>query len=139
MSFTNLVIPLPIHDSSFPESLATSSNHIVPISTESSNSSLDVFPNTLNSNSDQISTDMSFNFDFESLHLETQCHQLRKSYRVKQQPGYLLDYHCHIVASTSEPTQVFPTSGIPYDLSSVLSYNNLSSNQKLFSLCFCNC
>jgi hypothetical protein len=93
MSFTNLVIPLPIHDSSFPESLATSSNHIVPISTESSNSSLDVFPNTLNSNSDQISTDMSFNFDLvafvmQIFFLETYISLILELNRV-----YFLDIH----------------------------------------------
>jgi hypothetical protein len=77
---------------------------------------------------------MSFNSDSESPHLEIPYQQPRKSYRVKQKPGYLHDYHCHIVASTSEPTSIFPTSGIPYDISSVLSYNNLSSNQKIFSL-----
>jgi hypothetical protein len=46
----------------------------------------------------------------------------------------LPDYHCHIATSTSEPTIAFPTSSIPYDLSSILFYNKLSSYQKLFSL-----
>jgi hypothetical protein len=131
---TDLVVPLPIHDSVFLEPVANSSNHITPISSESSNPSLDVFPNTLNSSSDHISTDISFNSDAESPHLEIPYQQPRKSSRVKQKPGYLHDYHCHIVDSTSKPASVSPASGIPYDISSVLSYNKLSSNQKIFSL-----
>jgi hypothetical protein len=130
----DLVIPLPIHDFVFLELVATSLHHVIPISTDSSQASLDVFPSTLNSNSDQISANMSFNSDFESPHLEIPYQQPRKSFRVKQKPDYLHDYHCHIVASTSKPTSVSPASSIPYDISSVLSYNKLSSNQKIFSL-----
>jgi len=46
----------------------------------------------------------------------------------------LHDYHCHLATSTSDPTSSSTTSGIPYSLSSVLSYNRLSSSQKFFSL-----
>jgi hypothetical protein len=46
----------------------------------------------------------------------------------------LHDYHCHLATSTSDPTSSSTTSGIPYSLSSVLSYNRLSSSKKFFSL-----
>ena len=58
----------------------------------------------------------------------------RKSSRVKQTPGYLHDYHCYHATSTSDPTSSSTASGIPYSLSSVLSYDHLSPSQKLFSL-----
>jgi len=58
----------------------------------------------------------------------------RKSSRVKQTPGYLHDYHCHLVTSTSDSTSSSTASGILYSLSSVLSYNRLSSSKKFFSL-----
>jgi len=58
----------------------------------------------------------------------------RKSSRVKHTPGYLHDYHCYIATSTLNPAPSSTASGIPYSLSSVLSYDHLSSTQKLFSL-----
>ena len=64
------IIPLPIRDFVFLEPVATSSHHVIPISTNSSQASLDVFPNTLNSNLDQIYANMSFNSNSESPHLE---------------------------------------------------------------------
>ena len=60
---------------------------------------------------------------------------LRKSSRIKYTPGYLHDYHCHLAAShASNPTPSSTASGIPFSLSSVLSYDNLSLSHKSFSL-----
>jgi hypothetical protein len=58
----------------------------------------------------------------------------RKSSRVKYTPGYLHDYHCHLATSTSNLAPSSTASCIPYSLSSVLSYDHLSSSQKYFSL-----
>ena len=136
--FTDSVIPLPTHDPSLPKSVASLSNSMIPISSpnhlKSSTSCSNLFPSIMNFNSDQILDVITSNSNSVSPHLETPHQQLRKSSRVKQKPGYLHDYHCHIAASTSEPTTTFPALGIPYDFSLVLSYNKLSYHQKLFSL-----
>jgi hypothetical protein len=58
----------------------------------------------------------------------------RKSYRVKHTPGYLYDYHFYLATSTSNPAPSSTASGIPYSLSSVLSYDHFSSTEKFFSL-----
>ena len=141
MPFIDSVIPLPIHDLSLPnqlpESVVSYLNPLIPISSpnplESSTSSSDLFPNTMNSNSNQILDVITSNSDYVSPYLETPHQQPRKSSRVKQNLGYLHDYHCHIAASTSKPTITFPAPGIPYNISLVLSYNKLSYKQKFFS------
>jgi hypothetical protein len=58
----------------------------------------------------------------------------RKSSRLKNRPGYLQDYHCHLATSSGSPSGLSPSSGILYDITSFLSYNKLSSNHKHFSL-----
>jgi hypothetical protein len=58
----------------------------------------------------------------------------RKSSRLRSKPGYLQDYHCHLDASSGSPSQSSSSSGIPYDISSFISYNKLSSNHKQSSL-----
>jgi hypothetical protein len=57
----------------------------------------------------------------------------RKSSRLRTKPGYLQDYHCHFADSSGSPSKSFSSSGIPYDISSFLSYDKLSSNHKHFS------
>jgi hypothetical protein len=46
----------------------------------------------------------------------------------------LQDYHCHLATSSGSSSGLSPSSGILYDITSFLSYNNLSSNHKHFSL-----
>jgi len=58
----------------------------------------------------------------------------RKSSRIKHKLGHLHNYHCHIATSTSEPAPSSSASGIPYTLSSFLSYDHLSPAHKCFSL-----
>jgi len=58
----------------------------------------------------------------------------RRSSRIKHKPGYLHDYHCHIATSSSAPAPSSSASGIPYTLSSILSYSHLSPAHKCFSL-----
>ena len=71
---------------------------------------------------------------------------LRKSSRTRQAPTYLQDYHCQLVSSSPNPNssdskvRLHDTvidnvdAGIPYSLSSVLNYNQLSPSHKAFSL-----
>jgi transposase InsO family protein len=64
----------------------------------------------------------------------------RRSTRSRSQPSYLQEYHCQLAAtslpdqSSSKSMTVGSTSGIPFGLSSFLSYDKLSTNQKSFSL-----
>jgi len=63
---------------------------------------------------------------------------LRRSTRSRLQPSYLQDYHCqladasHPIPSSSQLSNA--SSGIPFGLSSFLSYTNLSPAQRSFSL-----
>jgi hypothetical protein len=120
ISATDSVLPLlvPMHESTLPLL-----DPLLPNSPPSS-------PSNQNSTSEPCMSSTS-----DILPLEPYIPQpSRKSSRVKQTPGYLHDYHCHLATSTSDPTSSSTTSGIPYSLSSVLSYNRLSSSKKFFSL-----
>jgi hypothetical protein len=58
----------------------------------------------------------------------------RKSSRLRYRPGYLHNYHCNLADSSSSSPRSSTYAGIPYPISSFLSYNKLSSSHKHFSL-----
>jgi hypothetical protein len=71
----------------------------------------------------------------------------RKSSRTKQAPTYLQDYHCQLASFSSNPNSSNSMvrlhddtvidnvdASIPYSLSSILNYNQLSPSHKAFSL-----
>jgi len=115
-----LPLPIPIHDSAIPllDPLLTNSFPLSSINDSPSSSS------NMNPTTEPCIPSAS----------EITPQPSRKSSRVKHTPGYLHDYHCHIATSTLNPAPSSTASGIPYSLSSVLSYDHLSSTQKLFSL-----
>ena len=68
---------------------------------------------------------------------------IRRSHRPHNPPFYLHDYHCnlvsaHVLASVSltqsHESTAACTSGIPYPLSSILSYSKLLSPHRIFSV-----
>jgi hypothetical protein len=72
---------------------------------------------------------------------------IRKSSRTRQAPTYLQDYHCQLASSSSSNLNSSDSlvrlhdtvidnvdASIPYSLSSVLNYNQLSPSHKAFSL-----
>jgi hypothetical protein len=61
---------------------------------------------------------------------------IRKSSRIKQKPGYLQNFHCQMAttSSLSSPSIHPMDSGIPYNLSSVISYDKLSPSYKHYLL-----
>ncbi|GLT70743.1 hypothetical protein SLA2020_428030 [Shorea laevis] len=70
----------------------------------------------------------------------TPSHVLRRSTRHRSQPSYLQEYHCQLADaslpfSSSSKSRASPSSsGIPFSLSSYISYDKLSFMQKSFSL-----
>jgi hypothetical protein len=58
----------------------------------------------------------------------------RKSSRLRSRPGYLHNYHRNLADSSSSSPRSSTYAGIPYSISSFLSYNKLSSAHKHFSL-----
>jgi hypothetical protein len=61
---------------------------------------------------------------------------IRKSSRIKQKPSYLQNFHCQMATTSSlSPQSIHPMDlGIPYNLSSVISYDKLSPSYKHYLL-----
>jgi hypothetical protein len=119
-----LPLPLPLHESVAP--------FIDPV-TSTSSLFQSVPPSPFNSGllSPPLHSDLAPFLASPSEIIPKPC---RRSSRIKHKPGYLHDYHCHIATSSSAPAPSSSASGIPYTLSSVLSYSHLSPAQKCFSL-----
>ena len=115
-----LPLPLPLHESVAPSLDPMDSASFPFQSNTHSPSNPSTFPPSLNSDSAPLLASPS----------EIISQPCRKSSRIKQKPGYLHDYHCHIATSTSEPTPSSSVSSIPYTLSSILSYDHLYPTKK---------
>jgi len=139
VKFHETIFPFALHSPYQQASTQTSNTLVVPLPTQ------DVVPYS----SSYISSTSTHNFatPISSSHnsiilvsspspplVPIPDHSHRKSLRVKQKPGYLQDYHCNLDASSSSIPQSSSSSGIPYDIFVFLSYQNLSSNHKMFSL-----
>jgi len=119
-----LPLPLPLHESVAPfiDPMTSISSFFQPVPPSPSNSGL---------LSPHLHSDLAPLLASPSKIIPQPC---RRSSRIKHKPGYLHDYHCHIATSSLAPAPSSSASGIPYTLSSVLSYSHLSPAQKCFSL-----
>jgi hypothetical protein len=117
---TSIPSPIPDHDGL---SIPLDVPHISPADSDSSQSSSD------------LSALQHHNF--------SQNHNvvipIRQSTRVKHTPRYLQQYHCQLASfpsslMSSPLNKADDAQGIPYSLSSVISYDRLSSSHKHFSL-----
>ena len=59
---------------------------------------------------------------------------VRKSSRIRQQLGYLRQYHCQLASHSPQYAHTELNSGIPHTLSSFIDYENLLPSNKTF--CF---
>jgi len=98
------------------------------VSTPSDSTSTEISPASPNPSSVSIE---------ESIPIDSALPVSRKSTRTRCPPKYLQDYHCHLASTSPElvsKASHFDNSGIPFPLSSFVSYDNLSSSFKHFCL-----
>jgi hypothetical protein len=98
------------------------------VSTPSDSTSTEISPASPNPSSASIE---------ESIPIDSALPVSRKSTRTRCPPKYLQDYHCHLASTSPElvsKASHFDNSGIPFPLSSFVSYDNLSSSFKHFCL-----
>jgi hypothetical protein len=128
VKFHESIFPFALHSPDQQASTQTSNTLVVPLPTQ------DVVPYSSSyiPSSSHNSTIPVSSPSPPLVHIPDHSH--RKSLRVKQKPGYLQDFHCNLAASSSSIPQSSSSSGIPYDISAFLSYQNLSSTHKMFSL-----
>ena len=122
---TDSIVPPSIPDNTFPSHTTSQ-----PSPTLSSNLPSSPFPESSFSPSLDISS--------SSPCVSPDSVPLKHSTRISKAPSYLQDYHCKLAIS-DPPTLSSSTidsigSGMPYALSSTLSYNHLSPSHKHFSL-----
>jgi hypothetical protein len=133
VSSSVLPIPVPADDFVFPNnSVSPHTNHISDsVSISLTDNVSDSIDNVISSNSNDISAPCG----------DTPLAvPIRQSSRIRQKPNYLHDYHCQLVTSSS--TSLQPSSnladqsiqGTSHALSSVLSYDRLSTSHKHFAL-----
>lgn len=111
--FHDIVLPVPFSDGDIPSSSSSNLNPVTSIP----DSIADIVP------------------DSGIDHVPDSTLLPRQSSRIKCKPRYLQDFHCQLATSSLSPPVHYPsTSGNPFALSSVLSYNNLSSSYKHYVL-----
>jgi hypothetical protein len=145
---TNLIHPN--SDSCFfsspsPHIFPDSTSFVQPCVSPTDSSSLD-FPSSpsVSTPSDSTSTEISpsspnpFSAAVEeSIPIDSALHVSRKSTITRRPPEYLQHYHYHMASTSPElvsKASHFDNSGIPFPLSSFVSYDNLSSSFKHFCL-----
>jgi hypothetical protein len=122
--FHDIVLPVPISDDDLPFSLSSNPNPVISISD----------PHSIPPVSDPV-VDIVPVSDCGVDNVSDSDLPLRQSSRIKRKPSYLQDFPCQLATSSlSSPTHSPSTSGNPFALSSILSYNKLSPSYKHYVL-----
>jgi hypothetical protein len=122
--FHDIVLPVPISDDDIPSSLSSNPNPVISISDSHSVPPV----------SDPV-VDIVLVSDCGVEIVSDSALPLRQSSRIKHKPSYLQDFHCQLATSSfSSSTHSPSTSGNPFALSSILSYNKLSPSYKHYVL-----